>query len=107
MDGLPYDYIRVVLQTNTRGGNTMSAGALFGTIMNFFLFAGLWVIVGTVFDKIGATFNITMKLMPTMQDAVNGFALTQLIYSVLPVVVFIALVVNYLLVENSTASGEV
>jgi hypothetical protein len=75
--------------------------------MNFFLFAGLWVIVGTVFDKIGATFNITMKLMPTMQDAVNGFALTQLIYSVLPVVVFIALVVNYLLVENSTASGEV
>jgi len=85
----------------------MSAGALFGTIMNFFLFAAMWVVVGTVFDKIGATFNITMRLMPTMQDAVNGFALTQLIYSVLPVVVFIALVVNYILVENSTASGEV
>jgi len=85
----------------------MSAGGLFGTIMNFFLFAGLWVVVGTVFDKIGATFNITMRIMPTMQDAVNGFALTQLIYGILPVVVFIALVINYIMVENSQTSGEV
>lgn len=85
----------------------MSAGGLFGTIMNFFLFAALWAVVGYVFDKIGVAFNSTIRLMPTMQDAVNGFALTQLIYSVLPVVVFIALVINYIMVENSQSSGEV
>ena len=85
----------------------MSAGALFGTIMNFVMFAGVWMILGTVFDKIGVLFNTTIRLMPTMQDAVNGFALTQLIYGVLPVLYFIALVINYVLVENSQASGEV
>lgn len=85
----------------------MSAGGLFGTIMNFFLFAALWAVVGYVLDKIGVAFNTTIRLMPTMQDAVNGFALVQLIYMVLPVVMFIALIINYILVENSQASGEV
>ena len=85
----------------------MSAGSLFGTVMNFVMFAALWAVVGSVFDKIGGIFNSTIRLMPTMQDAVNGFALTQLIYSFLPVVVFIALVLNYVLVENSQSSGEV
>jgi len=89
------------------GGFDVSAGALFGTAMNFVLFAGIWAVIGVVFDKIGAIFNSTIRLMPTFQDAVNGFAISQIIYGLLPVVFFIALVINYILVENSTASGEV
>jgi hypothetical protein len=85
----------------------MSAGGLFGTIMNFVVFAGLWTVVGSVFDRIAVIFNSTMRIMPTMQDAANGFALTQMIYGVLPIIVFIALVINYVLVENSNVSGEV
>jgi len=85
----------------------MSAGALFGTFMNFFIFAGVWMVIGTVFDKVASIFNSTITLMPTMQDAVNGFALTQVVYGVLPAIYFIALFFNYWLVENSSSSGEV
>jgi len=85
----------------------MSAGALFGSFMNFFIFAGEWMVIGTVFDKVASIFNSTIRLMPTMQDAVNGFALTQIIYGALPVVFAFALFINYILVENSSSSGEV
>ena len=85
----------------------MSAGALVGTIMNFLMFSGIWMVVGVVFDKIGVCFNSTIRIMPTFQDAVNGFALTQVVYGIIPVIYFIALIINYILVENSTASGEV
>lgn len=85
----------------------MSAGGLFGTIMNFFVFAAIWTVIGYVFDKLAVIFNSTMRILPTFQDAANGFALSQLIYASLPAIVFLALVVNYLLVENSQTSGEV
>lgn len=85
----------------------MSAGAVAGSILNFLVFAGVWMVIGTVFDKIAVVFNSTIKLMPTFQDAVNGFAMTQVAYGILPAVYFIALVINYVLTENSAASGEV
>jgi hypothetical protein len=85
----------------------MSAGGLFGLVFNFFAFAAFWTIIGVVFDKVGAIFNTTIRLMPTFQDAINGFSITQTIYGVLPLIVFIALLVNYLMNENAMATGEV
>ena len=85
----------------------MSSGALFGTIMNFFLFAAIWVVIGQVFDKVGQVFNTSMRIMPTMQDAVNGFSLAQTIYGILPIIVLIALVANYIITENSNSTMEV
>lgn len=85
----------------------MSAGALFGTAMNMILFAGFWTVIGVVFDRVAVVFNSTIRLMPTMQDAVNGFALTQIIYGILPIIVIAALAINYVLVENNNQSGLV
>jgi hypothetical protein len=85
----------------------MSAGGLVGLIMNTIFFAGIWSVVGIVVDKLGAAFNSSIVLMPTMQDAVNGFAITQIIYGLLPVVMFIFLLINYFVNENSQSSGEV
>jgi hypothetical protein len=85
----------------------MSAGGIVGVVMNTLLFIALWSIVGIVVDKLGAAFNQTITLMPTMQDAVNGFHITQIIYGVLPAIVFIVLLINYFVNENAQSSGEV
>jgi len=85
----------------------MSAGGLFGLVFNFFAFAAFWTIIGHLFDRVGVIFNTTIRIMPTFQDAVNGFSITQTVYGLLPIIVFIALLVNYLMNENSMSSGEV
>ena len=85
----------------------MSAGGMFGLIMNTIFFAGLWAVVGVVVDKLGVAFNVTIRLMPTLQDAVNGFYITQIIYGILPVIVFIMLLINYFVNENAQSSQEV
>ena len=85
----------------------MSAGALVGYVFNIIFFAGIWTVVGVVVDKIAVIFNSTIQIMPTYQDAVNGFSMMQTIYAALPVVVFIFLTINYFVQANSTTSGEV
>jgi hypothetical protein len=85
----------------------MSAGGVVGLFMNLLFFAGLWTVIGVVVDKLGQIFNLSITIMPTYQDAVNGFNMMQTIYAILPVIVFIALVINYFVQENSMSSGEV
>lgn len=85
----------------------MSAGGLVGMFMNLLFFAGIWTVVGVVVDKMAVIFNVTIQLMPTYQDAVNGFTMMQTIYGLLPVIVFIFLLINYFVQENSMSSGEV
>jgi len=85
----------------------MSAGGLVGLFMNLLFFAAFWTVLGVVVDKLGQIFNLTIQIMPSYQDAVNGFNMMQTIYAVLPVIVFIALVINYFVQENSMSSGEV
>jgi hypothetical protein len=85
----------------------MSAGGLIGLFMNLLFFAAFWTVLGVVVDKLGQIFNLSITIMPTYQDAVNGFNMMQTIYAALPVIVFIALVINYWVQENSMSSGEV
>lgn len=86
----------------------MSAGGVVGYFFNLIMFAGLWTVVGIAVDKLGQIFNLSLGLMPTYQDAVNGFTMMQTIYGfVLPVIVFIFLTINYFVQENSMSSGEV
>jgi type II secretory pathway component PulF len=85
----------------------MSAGGIVGLIFNTLAFAALWTIIGVVVDKLAVAFNSTIQILPTMQDAVTGFTLMQTIYSILPGVVFIALLINYFVNENAQSSGEV
>jgi type II secretory pathway component PulF len=85
----------------------MSAGGVVGLFLNLIFFAAFWTILGVVVDKLGQIFNLMIFQMPTYQDAVNGFNMMQTIYAVLPVIVFIALIINYWATENSMSSGEV
>ena len=85
----------------------MSAGNFFGLIMNTVFFAGLWTILGAAIDKMGQAFNSTIGVIPTYQDAINGFTMQQTFWVALPILYFIFLCVNYVMNENSKSSGDV
>jgi hypothetical protein len=50
---------------------------------------------------------MSIRILPTFQDAANGFTMTQQIYMILPEIVAVTLLVDHLLTENSKSSGEV
>ena len=85
----------------------MSAGGLFGLFLNLFVAAGLWTVLGAAVEKVAKAFNSTIAIMPTLQDAVNGFSLMQTVWGVIMIVIFLALIVNYLFEESNRATREV
>jgi hypothetical protein len=85
----------------------VSAGNLFGSIWNTVLFGGLWVVLGYAIDKVTVAMNTSMKVLPSLQDAANGFTVMQWIWSMLLIVMFFVIWMNYLFNENSMASGGV
>ena len=85
----------------------MSAGNFIGSCWNTVLLNGLWLILGYAMEKIFKAFNSTMKLLPTLQDAVNGMSQMQTIWSLLFIIIFVVIWANYLMNENSQASGGV
>jgi hypothetical protein len=85
----------------------MSAGNLIGALWNTAFFGGLWVILGAALDKIFKAFNTSMAVLPTLQDAVNGMGIMQSVWAYILVIIFFVIWLNYLLNENSLASGGV
>ena len=78
---------------------------LFGVIFVNIFFAALWTILGMIIDKIGVIFNMTIQLMPTMADFVNGFSMMQTIWVALPLLVFVFTVIDYVLSQNETGNA--
>ena len=85
----------------------MSAGSLIGTIANIIFFGIFWTILGVAIDKIGYAFNLSIRTVPTFQDAVNGFTMVQQVYLIMPAIVAVVLLIDHVLTENSKTSGEV
>jgi type II secretory pathway component PulF len=85
----------------------MSAGNLIGSIYNTILAPVIWIILGYVIEKIVRAANTSMKLLPTMQDAINGMEMMQYAWVVSLFIVFCVIWINYALNENSQASGGV
>ena len=85
----------------------MSAGNLLGSIFNTVLFGCVWTGLGGVVDKLFKAFNSSATVLPTLQDAMNGMTIMQTIWSIILILMFIVIWMNYLLNENSRASGGV
>ena len=85
----------------------MSAGNLIGSIWNTVFFAGLWIVLGAALDKVFKAFNTSIKVLPSLQDAVNGMGLVQTVWGMILIILFIVIWINYLMNENSQASGGV
>jgi len=78
---------------------------MFGVIFVNIFFAALWTILGAVVDKIADVFNMTINLMPTMQDFVSGFTMMQTVWVALPILVFVFTVLDYVLSQNETGNS--
>lgn len=85
----------------------MSAGNFLGTIFVSVAVGAMWVVLSLAIDKIGAIFNRTIGLLPTFQDAVNGFTLTQTIWMIIPIIIWLILWINYAVNEANEATGYV
>ena len=85
----------------------MGAGNFVGSSFNTVLFGGLAIVMGYAIEKLFKAFNHTITVLPTFQDAVNGFTIMQTCWSIVFVIILIAIWVNYFLNENSQASGGV
>lgn len=70
-------------------------------------FAGLWIVLGAALDKVFKAFNTSIKVLPSLQDAVNGMGLVQTVWGMILIILFIVIWINYLMNENSQASGGV
>ena len=85
----------------------MSAGNFLGTLFVSVAFSAMWMVIGAAIDKVGIIFNYTVRVLPSFQDAVNGFTITQMAYLVIPIIVWIGIWVNYAQNEASEAGGFV
>ena len=85
----------------------MSAGNFLGTLFVGVFFSAMWMVLGAAIDKIGQVFNYTIKVLPSFQDAVTGFNMTQTAWMVIPIVFWIIIWINYAQNESSEAGGLV
>lgn len=85
----------------------MSAGNFMGTIFNCVMASAMWITLGLAVDKVGQVFNHVIQVLPSFQDAVNGFTITQTIWLILLVIIWIVLWINFATNEASEAGGLV
>ena len=85
----------------------MSAGNLLGTILTCIFASAFWIVIGAAVDKIGIIFNMTIRTIPSFQDAVTGFAITQYAWMILLVVIWLVAWINYAQNEAAEAGGFV
>jgi len=64
-------------------------------------------VLGAALDKLFIAFNGSIKVLPSLQDAVNGMGIVQTVWSMILILMFIVIWINYMLNENSQASGGV
>lgn len=71
------------------------------------MLGGIWVVLDAAMDKIFRVFNYSITVLPSLQDAVNGMGIMQWIWSMIMIVIFFVIWLNYMLNESSQASGGV
>jgi hypothetical protein len=85
----------------------MSAGNAFGTLMACVVFSGFWIVGALVIWSNGNAFNRMILSGGVMQDAVNGFYITQWIYVAFGIVFWLAAWINYAINESNEATQNV
>ena len=85
----------------------MGAGNILGAVFNTVMASVIWLVLGKGMDVMVKAFNYSMTISPSMQDFANGFQIQQTVWTFILVLVFFVIWLNYLLNENSQASGGV
>jgi hypothetical protein len=84
----------------------MSAAGLAGLAFNLFAAAAIWTVLGAAVQAIMVIFNSEISVFPTFQDVANGLNIMQIVWSVIMVIIFLGLVINYIMNETNPIPGE-
>jgi hypothetical protein len=85
----------------------MGAGNILGSLWNTIFFLGLWIVMGAAVDKLFSAFNTSIRVLPSLQDAIDGMSIMKVAWVTILVIVIFVIWLNYLFNENSQASGGV
>lgn len=85
----------------------MSYASFFGAMFNTFAFAALWMILGKFVETLCKAFNRIITVVPSFQDAVNGFNILQTAWMAVLVIVVLIVWINYILNANEQTNMTV
>lgn len=85
----------------------MSWGSLFGSGWNTLVLGALWTLLGKFVEVLAKAFNKTILIVPTFQDAVNGFSIMQTAWVVIMVIILLGIWINYIANNNAASNQEV
>lgn len=85
----------------------MSWGSLFGSGWNTLVLGALWTLLGKFVEVLAKAFNRTITIIPTFQDAVNGFNMMQTAWIAIMVIIFLGIWINYIANSHAVSNQEV
>lgn len=85
----------------------MSAGNLIGAIFNSIFLPAVWIVLSAAMDKLFSAFNTSIRLLPSLQDAVNGMDIVKVAWVGVLILIWLVIWINYAMNENSQSSGGV
>jgi hypothetical protein len=84
-----------------------SSGGLLGLALNFVFFSGITLIIGKVFDMLVKTNNSFIGLFSLSGDSINTMTNLSMIFTALPFIYLIFLIINHIVIANRDSTGEV
>jgi hypothetical protein len=92
-----------ILKINEEG----SSGGLAGLSFNFVIFSFLCIIIGRVFDLFVNISNGYIASGTISQDSVNTMSNLSFIFTAIPFVYLIFLIINHLIISSNESGGDV
>lgn len=83
-----------------------SSGGLAGLALSFVFFSFMCVILGKLVDKYVQVNNSFIGVFPMSQDAINTMTTISTIFTVLPFIFLLFLIVNHIVISNRDSAGE-
>jgi hypothetical protein len=84
-----------------------SSGGLLGLALNFVFFSFLCLIMGKVFDMLIKTNNSFIGMFNLSGDAINTMKNISMIFTALPFIYLLFLIINHIVIANRDSTGEV
>jgi hypothetical protein len=84
-----------------------SSGGLAGLALNFVFFSFICLIMGKVFDMLVRVNNSFIGMFNLSGDAINTMNNLSMIFTALPFIYLIFLIINHIVISNRSSTGEV
>jgi hypothetical protein len=83
-----------------------SSGGLAGLVLNFVFFSFICIILAKVMDRLIILNNSFIGSFNMSGDAVNSLTTISFIFTILPIIYLVFLVINHIVISNRDSTGE-